>query len=258
MDALDKLLKNQMKILDKLKKISEQLPKTRTGVQDLSPQQVRGVVLRAGLSDFSVALKGTLDKAQGASKALPGQASFSTIPKASPKAMKGILANAQFNIEANVGTALTSAIKGAIEGNVRGGENLEIFNARIAQAVDKSVGQIRTLTNTALSEVVRAVEAERGKRIPPHERLWLVGGPRDNANRNFCHFLVGKAIPEFLLDKLNNNQGVPVRSTFGGFNCRHTLTPISAAFVKFRKIEVVTPAVVAKANALARQKPRNK
>lgn len=110
----------------------------------------------------------------------------------------------------------------------------------------------RTLVNTALAQVQRTVQLSALESFGEDDFVVYVG-PDDKVTRPFCKALEGKAIRRKDLGKLNNNQGLSVPLHGGGWNCRHSLIPASAAIVKQRNIPIATSADIQKANGGAKK-----
>ena len=53
---------------------------------------------------------------------------------------------------------------------------------------------------------------------------YLYTGPKDGITRAFCRPLINKVVDKTQLGKLNNGQGLTVRTSGGGYNCRHSWT----------------------------------
>ncbi len=82
----------------------------------------------------------------------------------------------------------------------------------------------------------------------------LYTGPIDGITRPFCRELVNKVVTDKQLNRLNNNQGLSVITSGGGYNCRHSWSPISNGFVKAAKLDRATPADINRANSKAKGK----
>jgi hypothetical protein len=56
-------------------------------------------------------------------------------------------------------------------------------------------------------------------------------------------------VDEKQMAALNNGQGLPVKLSGGGYNCRHSWSPVSQGFVDAANLTRATAADIAKANA---------
>ncbi len=61
---------------------------------------------------------------------------------------------------------------------------------------------------------------------------YLYTGPRDGITRPFCRALVNKVVTESQMSKLNNGQGLSVKISGGGYNCRHSWSPVTDSFIQ--------------------------
>lgn len=147
------------------------------------------------------------------------------------------------------------------------GANLEAdLKKKLVRAViGSAVRKAKTATFTAISGYQRGVQQsayeppqvedrEDLKQDPnvPQGKYFVYVGPTDRITRPFCDVLVGKAIPDGLIDSLRNSQNLPFRRFCGGFNCRHTLVPVNHRYVIARNLSVVDESDVSRANSLAR------
>lgn len=76
---------------------------------------------------------------------------------------------------------------------------------------------------------------------------YLYTGPKDGITRPFCRPLINKVVDKTQLGKLNNGQGLSVRTSGGGYNCRHSWSPVTESFMKAAGLD--------KANASALELP---
>ena len=117
----------------------------------------------------------------------------------------------------------------------------------LAQKMQQATGRQLTEINTKISMFGRAVTASIAEEAGLN--LYLYTGPDDGLTRKFCSPLVGKVVSEAQMKKLSNGQGLPVRTGGGGYNCRHSWSPISKGFMKAAKLPKATTADINKANA---------
>jgi hypothetical protein len=59
-------------------------------------------------------------------------------------------------------------------------------------------------------------------------------------------------VDEKQMRSLSNGQGLPVKTSGGGYNCRHSWSPITEGFMVAAKLKKATASDIAKANAGAR------
>jgi hypothetical protein len=84
-------------------------------------------------------------------------------------------------------------------------------------------------------------------------RFYLYTGPIDGVTRDFCRPLVDKVVSESQMKKLNNKQGLPVKTAGGGYNCRHSWSPVSEGFIKAAGLDRAKTTDISKANAGAKR-----
>lgn len=77
---------------------------------------------------------------------------------------------------------------------------------------------------------------------------YLYTGPRDGITRDFCRALVNKVVSEQQMSKLNNGQGLAVKTSGGGYNCRHSWSPVTESFIEAAKLTRAKPSDIADAN----------
>ena len=65
----------------------------------------------------------------------------------------------------------------------------------------------------------------------------------------FCKPLINKVVTEAQMARLNNGQGLPVKLSGGGYNCRHSWSPVSQGFVDAAGLTMADAADIAKANS---------
>lgn len=117
----------------------------------------------------------------------------------------------------------------------------------LAQKMTQSTGTQLTVINTKLSMYGRSVSASLADAAGLN--YYLYTGPRDGLTRPFCKPLINKVVSESQMNKLNNGQGLPVKTAGGGYNCRHSWTPVSEGFITAAGLQKATSADINKANA---------
>lgn len=116
----------------------------------------------------------------------------------------------------------------------------------------QSDGSTLTEVRTKISQYGRSVTATAA--VAAGLKNYLYTGPIDGITRPFCRELVNKVVTDKQLNRLNNNQGLSVITSGGGYNCRHSWSPISNGFVKAAKLDRATPADINRANSKAKGK----
>lgn len=96
----------------------------------------------------------------------------------------------------------------------------------LAEALDLSAAQARTIYDTAVSTFSRQV-GQLGTTGEPDEAFLYVG-PDDIKTRPFCKAHVDRVYSRAAIDAMDNGQLPNVMLTGGGYNCRHQFRRVSA------------------------------
>ena len=121
----------------------------------------------------------------------------------------------------------------------------------LSQKMKSATGRQLTEVNTKLSMYGRGVTAAMAEEAGLY--YYLYTGPIDGITRDFCRPLVDKVVSESQMKKLNNRQGLPVKTAGGGYNCRHSWRPVSEGFLKAAGLDRATTKDISKANAGAKR-----
>jgi len=122
----------------------------------------------------------------------------------------------------------------------------------LAQRMNQATGRQLTEINTKASMFGRSVTAQIAEEAGLN--LFLYTGPLDGVTRKFCDPLVDKVVSDSQMRKLNNGQGLPVRTAGGGYNCRHSWSPVSKGFVKAANLTRATTRDISDANTGGKRK----
>ncbi len=123
------------------------------------------------------------------------------------------------------GDEVARALWQAVIRGVFGARDADAILVDLADILDTSESQIRTLYDTSVSIFGRQVEALQAGDDP--EAVFLFAGPADKKNREFCHERVGKVFTRAEIDQMDNGQIDNVFLTAGGYNCRHVWMEVS-------------------------------
>ena len=140
----------------------------------------------------------------------------------------------------------TKAIREALQGMTLGVPLKASMSALSAQ-LERSEGRQLTEVKTKIASYGRQVTATVGESAGLD--LYLYTGPRDGETRRFCKPLINKVVTEAQMARLDNGQGLPVKLSGGGYNCRHSWSPVSQGFVVAAGLTMADAADIAKANA---------
>jgi len=115
----------------------------------------------------------------------------------------------------------------------------------------KSEGSALTEVKTKLSQYGRSINAVASKAAGIKNYLYT--GPRDGITRNFCKALINLVVNDQQMKQLNNNQGLNVITTGGGYNCRHSWSPVTEGFITAAKLNRAKKSDIVKANTGAKK-----
>lgn len=140
---------------------------------------------------------------------------------------------------------------------VRLWERDQLDDKALAKILEAPLSQARTIANTSLAGIQRAVATDVGKVItqPGEDVMYLYSGPdMDQVIRPYCAALVGKAVEHTKLAATPNGHGLPPTTYCGGYNCRHNLLPISKRYASLSGIEIAQSTDYAAARAGGRRR----
>jgi hypothetical protein len=143
------------------------------------------------------------------------------------RAVRDALSSAEFSAE-------PSAVISSLDAALRSAEGRQITEARTRL--------------TSFGRELTAVAAEAAGL--DH---YLYTGPLDGITRSFCRELVGKVFTSSQIGAMRNYQLEPVLTRGGGYNCRHSWSPVSEELIESADLDRGTEADVRKANERARR-----
>ncbi len=101
---------------------------------------------------------------------------------------------------------------------------------RVEQLLRLAITRSTSAIDAAIMGAMRAATVGATEELEDDEILYLYDGPpaSDQKIRPFCEQHVGQVFTLEALNKLDNGKGQPkpVSNYLGGYNCRHTLSPI--------------------------------
>ena len=150
-------------------------------------------------------------------------------------------------------------------GEVSAFELAELTSSQLTDRIPLSLTEAYTRLAEAdnfVNEVLRtslesALEAEDGEQDEPRF-LMAYRGPDDALERPFCDTMNNHAFTISQLKKADNAQGLPVRTSCGGYRCRHKLIPVrdDDELLKDLGLKRGTAALIDKANRAAKSARR--
>lgn len=124
--------------------------------------------------------------------------------------------------------------------------------SNLAMSLERGAGTLQTEIRTKISQFGRSVNMIAADAVGIDQYLYT--GPKDGITRPFCRALINKVVSKEQMDKLNNGQGLSVQSSGGGYNCRHSWSPVTSAFVDAAGLNKATSSDISKANSGAKKK----
>jgi len=128
----------------------------------------------------------------------------------------------------------------------------KIALSNLALTLKRGAGTLQTEVRTKISQFGRSVNMIAADSVGMDHYLYT--GPTDGITRSFCRPLVNKVVDKNQLGKLKNGQGLSVRTSGGGYNCRHSWSPVTESFMKAAGLDKATDSTISKANSGAKKK----
>ena len=123
---------------------------------------------------------------------------------------------------------------------------LNMAMSTLAQRMEQAQGRQLTEVNTQISMYGRSITASIADAAGIN--YYLYTGPEDGLTRKFCRPLVNLVVSESQMNKLDNGQGLGVKAGGGGYNCRHSWSPVTKGFIEAAGLKMATSADIAAAN----------
>jgi hypothetical protein len=123
---------------------------------------------------------------------------------------------------------------------------VDIVTSELEERLKRSSGRQLTEVKTRISQYGRSVTAAAAAAAELDHYLYT--GPLDGITRPFCKALVDKVVTGDQISKLNNGQGLSVLTSCGGYNCRHSWSPVSEGFIQAAKLDQADNGDIKRAN----------
>lgn len=240
-DLLDDLFGEMAPALDKMRKdlakAIEALPRNADGTIRDAPDDLLKEIEAQGT--YLDALGGILPKVAGTTAPTLGEVGLE-VPTVSRRAQMTFAKRAKAAVK-DVFGSLNSGLSGLLAQASTSPIPADKLASMAAQLADQPLAQASTLANTALAGMQREVTAQAAEGLPggADDALYLYLGPVDATTRPFCRKYAGKAMTGKELSKIKNGQKLAVKSYGGGYNCRHSIIPISRAYAEASDIEIL-------------------
>lgn len=118
------------------------------------------------------------------------------------------------------------------------GGTLADLNEVVAQRLNTSIVRAQAAVDSAVMAAGRVTLMD-GAAATGLDYVFVYIGPRDGKTRPFCKQLLGRAFTSSAMSRLNNGAGLPVREYCGGYQCRHSWSPMVRAEARRDGIEIV-------------------
>ena len=147
-----------------------------------------------------------------------------TLPAGAKEELQRIVSGQTAEV-ADVFGAAADEMRRAVNAGIASGGSLADLTELVAQRLEVATVRAQAAVDAAVMasgrrSLMMAAEATG------IDYVYLYVGPTDGKNRDFCSALVGKAVTKARMARLVNEQGLPVRDFCGGYNCRHSWSPI--------------------------------
>jgi len=123
------------------------------------------------------------------------------------------------------------------------------IRSNLASKLESASGRQLTEIRTKISQYGRSVNSVAAKAAGLSNYLYT--GPKDGVTRPFCRELVNKVVTNKQMSRLNNGQGLSVITSGGGYNCRHSWSPVSEGYIVAAGLDRATSSDINKANSKA-------
>lgn len=127
----------------------------------------------------------------------------------------------------------------------------EVIASNLQVQLQSATGRQLTEVKTQISSFGRSITAFSAEEAGLTHYLYT--GPKDGITRPFCRQLIDLVVTKDQIRKLNNGQGLGVLVYGGGYNCRHSWSPVSEGFIEAASLKVATNADINKANSKAKR-----
>jgi len=244
--GLDRSQKQILKTINAALEIS-----SPSALLNLSPPEFSSLLLNGGLGE---AIDGYIDQQNRIMKSID-KVMGATAPEFQMNSIEAQSAAIQTQ---NVSAIFDDLIVPDISAAVKAGLTdimlfvpVEVAMSNMATKMKSSRGGQLNAIKTKISQYGRSLTAVAAEAAGLDNYLFT--GPRDGITRKFCRALVDLVVDEKQMSKLDNGQGLSVKTSCGGYNCRHSWSPVSEGFIRaVTMVKKAKPRDIAKANAGAR------
>jgi hypothetical protein len=126
-----------------------------------------------------------------------------------------------------------------------------IVMSNLEARLKRSEGTQLTEVKTQISQYGRSITAVAAEAAGLDHYLYT--GPKDGITRPFCRALIDLVVNSRQMSRLNNGQGLSVKTSGGGYNCRHSWSPVTEGFIEAAQLTKAKQADITKANSGAKR-----
>jgi len=126
-----------------------------------------------------------------------------------------------------------------------------IVMSNLEASLKRAEGTQLTQVKTTISQYGRSITAVASDVAGLDHYLYT--GPRDGITRPFCRALINLVVNDKQMRRLNNGQGLSVITSGGGYNCRHSWSPVTEGFIEVANLTKAKQADITKANRSAKR-----
>ena len=126
-----------------------------------------------------------------------------------------------------------------------------IVMSNLEQKLKRSEGRQLTEVKTRISQYGRGITAAAAEAADMS--YYLYTGPMDGITRPFCRELINLVVSKAQMKRLNNQQWLSVLTSGGGYNCRHSWSPITLGFIEAADLTKAKGTDITQANKAARR-----
>jgi len=123
---------------------------------------------------------------------------------------------------------------------------LSTVMSNMQKRMQRAEGRQLTEIKTKLSQYGRSITAIAA--VEADIDHFLYTGPNDGITRPFCDALVNRVVTSKQMRRLDNGQGLSVITSGGGYNCRHSWSPVTQGFIESANLKLATASDISKAS----------
>ena len=215
-------------------------------ILDATDEQLLELLITGGLGD---AIDGFITQQQRINEAVS-----KTLSAVDPQFNMGLIASQVEQLQTQtISDIFEGVVIPTVKTTVRDGLRdlraavpLNTVMSNLQTRMNSAQGRQLTEIKTKISQYGRGLTAIAGAAAELDHYLYT--GPMDGITRPFCRALVNKVVSDRQMARLNNGQGLAVKTSGGGYNCRHSWSPVTESFIEAAELDQATASDINKAN----------